>query len=299
MNKSSTALGFVGVGVMGEFMCANLVRGDKGQVHVYDLQSEPVQRLQDMGAIAASSLAQLAQNTDIVFLSLPSINQVEAVCLGGDGLFSNDTHRIKYVVDMSTSDVARTRQLAQALQQKGVTLIDAPVARMREAAKNGTLLITVGAEPDTFKMVKPYLDTMGSDVVHCGQIGCGQVVKIMNNMIVFMTVQALAEALVIGKHAGMDPALMFDALTKGSADSFVLRNPGLKALSRNTFPEKTFPTEYAIKDIRLALTLAEDGKVDAKAARLTHSLLEQTRDAGFAKEYYPVMVKLIEQGYRQ
>ena len=297
MKESSNVLGFIGVGVMGEFMCANLIRSGKGKVHVYDVQPEPVGRLEEIGAIAAGSLKQLAQDTDIVFLSLPSISQVEEVCLGDGGLFSQGNSRIKFVVDMSTSDVARTRELALALQKQGVTLIDAPVARMREAARNGTLLITVGAEPDTFEMIKPYLETMGSDIVLCGQTGCGQVVKIMNNMIVFMTVQALAESLVIGKRAGVDPALMFDALTKGSADSFVLRNPGLKALSKDTFPEKTFPTEYAIKDIRLALTLAEDGKVDAKAAKLTHSLLEQTRDAGFVKEYYPVMVKLIEKGY--
>lgn len=297
MKESSKVLGFIGVGVMGEFMCANLVRSGKGKVHVYDVQPEPVGRLAQMGAVACESLKQLAQDTDIVFLSLPSISQVEEVCLGDGGLFSEGKGRIKFVVDMSTSDVARTRELALALQKQGVTLIDAPVARMREAAKNGTLLITVGAEPNTFEMIKPYLETMGSDIVLCGQTGCGQVVKIMNNMIVFMTVQALAESLVIGKRAGVDPALMFDALTKGSADSFVLRNPGLKALSKDTFPEKTFPTEYAIKDIRLALTLAEDGKVDAKAAKLTHSLLEQTRDAGFVKEYYPVMVKLIEKGY--
>jgi len=297
MKESSNVLGFIGVGVMGEFMCANLIRSDKGKVHVYDVQPEPVGRLEEMGAIAAGSLKQLAQDTDIVFLSLPSISQVQEVCLGDGGLFSEGNSRIKFVVDMSTSDVARTRELALALQKQGVTLIDAPVARMREAARDGTLLITVGAEPDTFEMIKPYLETMGSDIVLCGQTGCGQVVKIMNNMIVFMTVQALAESLVIGKRAGVDPALMFDALTKGSADSFVLRNPGLKALSKDTFPEKTFPTEYAIKDIRLALTLAEDGKVDAKAAKLTHSLLEQTRDAGFVKEYYPVMVKLIEKGY--
>ena len=297
MKESSNVLGFIGVGVMGEFMCANLIRSGKGKVHVYDVQPEPVGRLQEMGAIAAGSLKQLAQDTDIVFLSLPSISQVQEVCLGDGGLFTEGNSRIKFVVDMSTSDVTRTRELALTLKKQGVTLIDAPVARMREAARDGTLLITVGAAPDTFEMIKPYLETMGSDIVLCGQTGCGQVVKIMNNMIVFMTVQALAESLVIGKRAGVDPSLMFDALTKGSADSFVLRNPGLKALSKDTFPEKTFPTEYAIKDIRLALTLAEDGKVDAKAAKLTHSLLEQTRDAGFVKEYYPVMVKLIEKGY--
>jgi 3-hydroxyisobutyrate dehydrogenase-like beta-hydroxyacid dehydrogenase len=199
---------------------------------------------------------------------------------------------------MSTSDVTRTRKLAERLREREIVLIDAPVARMRQAAKDGTLMITVGSTPAHFQEIMPYLSCMGTDVIHCGGIGNGQVVKIMNNMVVFMTVHALAEAITIGRSAGVDGTLLFNALSKGSADSFVLRNPGQKALAPDNFPEKAFPTEYAIKDIMLALELAKEGKVDARAAKLTHSLLEQTRSAGFVKEYYPIMVRLIEKGYK-
>lgn len=298
MNNQDINLGFIGLGVMGEHMCANLILKSGRKVNIYDIQPEPIARLKELGGIPGDSLSELASTSDFIFLSLPSIAQVEEVCVGENGILSATDRRVKYIVDMSTSDVTRTRQLAEKLAAKGIILIDAPVARMREAAKNGTLLITVGSNEENFNLVNPYLSCMGSDIVHCGDIGCGQVVKIMNNMIVFMTVHALAEALVIGKRAGVDGELMFNALTKGSADSFVLHNPGLKALARNSFPEKTFPTEYAIKDIKLALELARQGDVDVKAAKLTHSLLEQTKEAGYVKEYYPIMVKLIEEGYQ-
>ncbi len=297
MNNADTPLGFIGLGVMGESMASNLVRKSGCRVHINDLHAESVQRVAGAGGLACGSIAEVAQAAEIVFLSLPSIVQVEQVCLGPNGLVEAGG-KVRVVVDMSTSDVARTRQLALRLRGHGITLIDAPVARMRQAAKDGTLMITVGGTDEEFRSVEPYLRCMGTDIIHCGATGNGQVVKIMNNMVVFMTVHALAEAITIGRAAGVDGTLLLDALSKGSADSFALRNPGQKALAPDTFPEKAFPTEYAIKDILLALELARQGEVDARAARLTHSLLEQTRGAGFVKEYYPVMVKLIEKGYQ-
>lgn len=296
MSETTTTLGFIGLGVMGEPMCANLVRKSGHPVYVADLSPEPVRRIAELGGQACASIVEVAQTAEIVFLSLPSIVQVEQVCMGPGGLVEAGG-RVRIVVDMSTSDVTRTRLLAEQLRNHGILLIDAPVARMREAAKLGTLMITVGATQEDFDLVLPYLSCMGTDVLLCGGVGNGQVVKIMNNMVVFMTVHALAEAITIGRSAGVDGKLLLDALSKGSADSFVLRNPGQKALAADTFPEKAFPTEYAIKDILLALELASQGEVDARAAKLTHSLLEQTRAAGYVKEYYPVMVKLIERGY--
>jgi 3-hydroxyisobutyrate dehydrogenase-like beta-hydroxyacid dehydrogenase len=293
MTQDKTTLGFIGLGVMGEPMCANLVRKSGHTVHVTDLSPEPVARIAELGAIGCGAIADVARAADVVFLSLPSIAQVEQVCLGAGGIVEA-AGKVRVVVDMSTSDVARTRVLADQLAGHGITLIDAPVARMREAAKQGTLMITVGGTEADFARVSPYLHCMGTDVLHCGGTGNGQVVKIMNNMIVFMTVNALAEAITIGRAAGVDGTLLFDALSKGSADSFVLRNPGQKSLATNTFPEKAFPTEYAIKDILLALELARQGNVNAEAARHTHAMLEKTRAAGFVKEYYPIMVKLIE-----
>jgi 3-hydroxyisobutyrate dehydrogenase-like beta-hydroxyacid dehydrogenase len=134
---------------------------------------------------------------------------------------------------------------------------------------------------------------MGSDVVHCGPVGNGQLVKLLNNMVLFMTAQALAEALVIGARAGVDGAQLFGALSRGSADSFALRNHGMKAMAPGSFPEKAFPTDYALKDIRLALELAQQCGVEARGARLTADLLQETSAAGFGAEYWPVLVKLI------
>lgn len=291
--KTIERLGFVGLGVMGEAMCANLVRKAGLPVTGTDRNREPVDRLSAIGLLPAGSVAEVARASDVIFLSLPSGVQVEEVCFGPGGIAETDG-RVHTVVDMSTSPVKLTRELAERLAERGITLLDAPVARMRQAAKDGTLSIMVGGAAEDFAAVRPFLATMGTDITHCGGIGTGQVVKILNNMVVFMTVHALAEALAIGRAAGVDGALLFDVFSKGSADSFALRTPGQKALVPDTFPEQTFPTDYAIKDIRLALELAEQGGIDAKAARLTSCLLDETSKAGFGRAYYPSMIRLIQ-----
>lgn len=284
------SIGFIGLGVMGEPMCANLVRRSARVVRVYDVAAEPVARLSALGAVAAPSVEVVGEGADFVFLSLPSIVQVEAVC---DSLLLASP-RPHCIVDMSTSDVARTRLLAQRLADAGIQYIDAPVARTAEAAVKGTLFITVGATPELYAMVQPLLLDMGSDVLHCGPTGCGQIVKILNNIMVFMTVNALSEVITIGRRAGMDGRALFEALSQGSADSFALRNHGMKSLVPDVYPEKIFPVEYAIKDAGLALALAQQAGVDAQAARHTYDLLVQTRDAGFAKSYHPAMVRVVD-----
>ncbi len=288
--QNDPSLGFVGLGVMGEPMCANLVRKSNRTVHVFDLSAEPLERLQQLGAVPAVSIEALGAQAHTVFLSLPSIQQVEEVC---ERLLIVPKKPAR-IVDMSTSDVARTRVLAKKLAAVGIDFTDAPVARMREAAKQGTLLITVGGSDASFIEVQPLLACMGSDVVHAGDVGNGQVVKILNNLIVFTTVNLLAEVLTIGRRAGIDGERLFSALSLGSGDSFVLRNPGMKSLVADSFPEKTFPTDYAIKDINLALTLAKQGGFEPVIALHTHDLLCQTREAGFALNYYPALITLLD-----
>lgn len=278
-------------------MCSNLVRKSNRPVYAYDLCSAPVQRIAAEGGVACDSVIEIAQNAEIVFLSLPSIVQVEQICMGPNGLVEAKG-KVRFIIDTSTSDVARTRELAKRLKEHDIVLIDAPVARMRKGAVEGTLLFMVGGEPDDYREIEPYFLCMGTDIAPCGGIGNGQVVKILNNMVMIMTVHALAEAITIGRNAGVDGSLLFNAFGLGSANSFVLNNQGRTALVPDKFPEGIFPTDYAIKDIELALELARNGEINAHAAALTHSLLEQTRDAGFATDYYPIMVKLIEQGYK-
>ena len=283
-------IGFVGLGVMGEPMCANLVRKAGLPVHVFDMAKEPVERLAALGAIAQPSVAAVGAATDIVLLSLPSIVQVEAVCEE----LAKANPAPKLIVDMSTSDVARTRALAARLAEAGIEYVDAPVARTAQAALQGTLFITVGSTPGQFALLQPYLSHMGSDVLHCGGTGCGQIVKILNNIMVFMTVSALSEVLTIGRRAGMDGKELFDALSKGSADSFALRNHGMKSLVPDSFPEKVFPVEYAIKDASLALALAEQVGFEPHIATYAHDLLCRTKAAGIVRNYHPALIQLVD-----
>lgn len=292
------SLGFVGLGVMGAPMCTNLAVKSGLPVAGFDNVPEALARVPGAAFHACRSLTEVADHAEVIFLSLPAVKQVAEVCRGSGGFFSHavgKSGRLKILVDMSTSAVRDTRELAAEAAQHGITWLDAPVARLREAARLGTLSIMVGGPKDAYDAVLPYLKCMGSDITHCGDVGAGQTVKILNNMIVFMTAHALAEAMLIGREAGVDPKLLFETMALGSSDSFVLRNQGLKALVSGHFPLQAFPTEYAIKDISLALELARDGGVVAEQASRTHALLEQTRDAGYAKEYYPIMIKLLEE----
>ncbi|MFM0037619.1 NAD(P)-dependent oxidoreductase [Paraburkholderia strydomiana] len=283
-------IGFIGLGVMGGPMCTNLARKSGQPVHVFDMSKEAVAKLVDAGATAEDSIASLARNVDVVFLSLPSIDQVETVC--AELRRASDTLRL--IVDMSTSDVSRTKALAQSLAKDGIAYADAPVARTAEAAVKGTLLITVGGSEALFASIRPLLECMGSDILHCGDVGAGQMVKILNNMMVFMTVNALSEIITIGRRAGLDGQVLFDLLSKGSADSFVLRNHGMKSLAADTFPEKVFPLLYAIKDAGLALTLAEQGDFKPHIAKYTYDLLCEARDAGFGQNYHPAIVQIVD-----
>jgi len=291
--KPIESLGFIGLGVMGAAMCANLVATSGRPVFGFDTRSEPVQRLAQNGLKPCASIADVARAADVVFLSLPSGAEVEHVCCGKSGI-SESAGRTHTIVDMSTSPPKLMGELSARLASHGITFMDAPVAGMRQRARDGTLSIMVGGPREAFDAIKPCLATMGTDVTHCGEVGRGQMVKILNNMVVFMTVNALAEAITIGRRAGLDAQLLFETMSKGSSDSAALRTPGLKHLVPGHFPEDAFPTDYALKDIRLALDLAQECGVNAEAARHTGELLAATSRAGYGRNYYPAMVKLIE-----
>jgi 3-hydroxyisobutyrate dehydrogenase-like beta-hydroxyacid dehydrogenase len=278
---------------MGEPMCANLVRTSGLPVFGADRRPEPVTRLSAAGLNACGSIGEVAAAADLVFLSLPSSSEVEEVCFGAGGLVAR-RGRVHTIVDMSTSAVKLTRDLGGRLAERGIAFADAPVARTRQAARDGTLSIMVGAPPDLFAAIRPLLARMGSEITHCGEVGAGQVVKILNNMVLMMTVEALSEALVTAREAGVDGKLLLEVMSKGSADSFALRNHGLKAMVPGIYPEDAFPTDYAIKDMRLALALAADGGLTLRAAPLTAALLEETSRAGYGRNYWPVLMKLIE-----
>jgi 3-hydroxyisobutyrate dehydrogenase-like beta-hydroxyacid dehydrogenase len=290
------SVGFVGLGVMGEAMCRNLIRKSGLPVTVYDVVEAPVERLSNDGAAAAAAASGVAG--DVVFLSLPGDSQLDAVLTGEAGVLPAMVELVRQgrrptIVDLGTSSVGITRRLASVAVEGGVAYCDAPVARTRQAAIDGTLAVMVGGDEEQVDRLRPLLLCFATDITHCGPVGNGQIVKQLNNLVLFHNVLAIAEAHAIGTRAGMDGARLFDALSKGSADSFALRNHGMKAILRDDYPLNAFSTEYALKDLGYALDLATSAGVTARGAEVTRRVMEETRDAGWAKEYFPVLRRTI------
>jgi 3-hydroxyisobutyrate dehydrogenase len=279
-------LGFIGLGVMGEPMCGHLARRTGLPVLAHDLRPEPLSRL----PVTAASPEEIARRCDLILLSLPDGKAVAAV------IDTLEPHLSvgQCVVDTSTSSVAMTRDIGARLTLRGIGYADAPVARTREAAARGELSIMVGASDAVFAHIKPILDTMGTDVTHCGPIGCGQVVKILNNMLVFQHTAALAEAIAIGRRNGVPPDVLLPTVAKGSGDSFVLRSHGMKSMLPRDFPERAFSTRYAIKDLSYALEMAAASGLPVPGAELTMQRLKASEAAGNGEKYHPAMLTIID-----
>lgn len=294
MPDSVPVIGFIGLGAMGGPMCRNMALKHTGRVVAFDTQPAGFEVLEGTPAERAGSVQQVAEAADIVFLSLPGNVQVEQVCLGAIGLAS--AQRPPWVVvDLSTTSVNMARSIAQRLAGGSIDFVDAPVARTREAAQRGELSIMVGTSAERFSQIAPLLAYIGTDVTHCGEVGCGQVVKLINNALVFENTLALAEMMVIGERAGVSAETLLDAVSKGSGDSFALRNHGRKALLPRAFPEKAFPPEYALKDLGYVLELAGDVGVNARVVQLARSYYGTSAMSGGSGRYYPVVVEVVEQ----
>jgi 3-hydroxyisobutyrate dehydrogenase-like beta-hydroxyacid dehydrogenase len=280
---------------MGEAMCRNLARKSGARVIAYDTRPAPLEALAADGVERAPSPADVGARAEVIFLCLPGEREVRAVCLDERGLAAG-ARRGQTVVDMSTAPVALARELERAFAARGAAFADAPVARTAQAARDGTLSIMVGGDGAVFERVRAYLACMGAEITHCGPAGAGQAVKLMNNMVVAQTVVALAEAIAVARASGaVDPKVLFETLTKGSADSFVLRNHGLKSLVPDHHPtEGAFPTSYIIKDLSYALGLAESAGLTLEQAATTRRLMERTAAAGYTRSYYTAVVRIIE-----
>ena len=277
-------IGFIGLGVMGEPMCRNLAAKCGEPILGYDVNPVPLTRLR---IEAAKSVQEIAERCDTVFLSLPGVEEVRAVC-AALSLRSGSC-----IVDLSTTTVALARDLHAGCAAHGVDFADAPVARTRAAAESGTLAVMVGASEKVFTRIRPLLAHIGTDITHCGGPGAGQATKLINNMVLFQNVVALAEAVTLARKAGLSPQRILETLATGSADSFALRNHGMKALLRDDFPERAYSVEYALKDLGYALDLAKETALELGGAQNARAALELAKSAGHGGKYFPVLVKTL------
>jgi 3-hydroxyisobutyrate dehydrogenase len=286
-------IGFIGLGAMGLPMAQNLLA--KGyKLTVYDIVKERVEEVTKRGAKAATSSKEVAEVSDTIITMLPSSPNVREAILGKDGVIAG-IKKGSILLDMSTIDPVTTREVAKILSDRGAKMLDAPVARGVAAAKAGTLAIYVGGEKEVYEKCKDILSAMGTDVLYVGGSGAGEIVKIVNNLMVATTVCSWAEALVLGVKAGVEPDVLFKALSTGSANSFVLQNHVKTSMLKGSFEKHVFPVDYMIKDLNLALVTGAEYHVPLHFGALACQAYETARAAGYSERYHPVVIKPLEE----
>ena len=286
-------VGFIGLGAMGKPMAENLLK--RGfPLTVFDLRSEPVEALVALGAKRASSSRELAARADVVVSMLVSNPHVEAALLGREGVIEA-IRAGAVVIDMSTIAPTTTRKVGLELAKKGVEMLDAPVARGVKAATDGTLAIFVGGKPEVFEAHRAILEAMGTDVQYVGSLGCGEVVKLVNQLVLAVNVATLAEGLVLGVKGGVDPDVLLEVLGKGSANSFALQNHYKNFAMKGNFGEGIFSVDYILKDLGLVMGTGKELGIPLLLTSLATQLYEFARASGTNKNYFPVVVRLLEQ----
>jgi 3-hydroxyisobutyrate dehydrogenase-like beta-hydroxyacid dehydrogenase len=285
-------IGFIGLGAMGLPMARNILKCGYS-VTVYDIVADKIKEAVAAGANPAASCRAVAEQSEIVISIVPAAEHVKAAILGQDGVIEGIAPG-STVIDMSTIDPATASELALALANKRVDLLAAPVVRGVKGAISGTLSIYVGGDFAVFERCKPLLSTMGTDIEYCGGVGTGNIVKLVNNMIVGITVCALSEAMVLGVRGGVGPDVLFSSLSKGSANSFVLQNHVKNHVLTGDFSEGIFSIDYEMKDLGLALSTADQFHVPHQFCALAYQTYQQARALGLSKQYYPAVIEVFE-----
>lgn len=243
-------VGFIGLGIMGRPMAAHLQTGGH-ELFVVKHRSPTPQELLDGGAQLCASSKELAEKSDVIIIMVPDTPQVHQVLFAKDGV-AEGLSKGKVVVDMSSISPIETKDFAARINRLGCEYLDAPVSGGEVGAKNAALTIMVGGSETAFKKVKPLFELMGKNITLVGGNGDGQTCKVANQIIVALTIEAVAEALLFASKAGADPSKVRQALMGGFASSKVLEVHGERMIKRTFNPG--FRIELHQKDLSLALT---------------------------------------------
>jgi 3-hydroxyisobutyrate dehydrogenase-like beta-hydroxyacid dehydrogenase len=285
-------IGFVGVGDMGGPMCRNVIKNSGHEVTVFDLNPEAVEQCVAVGGKAATSLASLAADSDIIMTSLPMPKDVEAVALGAGGIAENAKAGTLYF-DLSTNSPLVVRRIAEALEPKGIKMLDAPVSGGVIGAEKGTIAIMVGGDKALFDDHLPIFESFGQNIIHTGEIGSGCVAKIVNNMVAFCNFAAGAEGLMLGAKAGIDPEILNQVIRNSSGNSMGFRAVAKKTLAGDW--SASFTVDLAYKDMHLALELADEIGVPLSLSPQVHNLMRMARGMGYGDNDAVAIMRVYEE----
>jgi 3-hydroxyisobutyrate dehydrogenase len=283
-------IGFIGLGLMGSGMSMNILKAGF-PLTVWNRTESKMKPLIEAGAKGASSPKKVAEESDVIISIVTDSSDVEEVILGQNGVI----HGAKsgtIVIDMSTISPSVTKSISGKLGKKDVKMLDAPVSGGAIGARDGTLSIMVGGEDNTFKDALPVFEAMGKTITHVGGNGMGQTVKLVNQILVGMTILGVAEALMFAKKSGADLEKCHQAVAGGAAGSWQLTNNGARLLKGDHEPG--FKIKDYLKDLRLIMEAAADANMPLIGTSVVHQMFRSLEAEGLTDKGTQAVVKAIE-----
>ncbi len=284
------AVGFLGMGIMGRGMAANLLRTGHELV-IWNRTPSRTQSLVDIGAEAADSPAEVGRRCPVVMVCVSDTPDVREVALGAGGLIEGLSAG-SLVVDHSTISPQATREFADAVGKVGASWIDAPVSGGSEGAERGTLSIMVGGAVADFERARPLMEAFGTTITHVGGVGDGQTVKLVNQILVVGNQMAVSEAMLFAKAAGLDLSKTLDAVKGGAAASWMLSNRGPQMIAGDWSPGFTIDLQQ--KDLRLVLESADQMGIPALSTALVFNLYRSLQARGLGGDGNHALIKALE-----
>lgn len=287
---SDQKIGFIGLGIMGRGMTHNLLKAGF-EVCVWNRTASRMDEFVEAGATAGDNPADVAAKTDIIITCVSDTPDVEAVVLGKDGVF----HGAKpgaLVIDMSTISPHVTQEIAAKLKEKDVHMLDAPISGGSEGAAKGTLSIMIGGDAEQVQRAMPCFEAMGKTITHVGDQGAGQTVKLVNQILVVITMLAVSEALIFAEAGGLDLKKTLDAVSGGAAGSWMLSNRGSQAIVRDWRPGFTIDLQQ--KDLRLVLEAADQMGIPVLGTSMVFNMYRTLQNMGLGGDGNHALIKALE-----
>ncbi len=286
-------VGFIGLGAMGKPMAINILRGGYSLIVNPHVNEKVVQELVALGAGRAATPKELAGQVDVLITMLPNGPIVEEVLLGEQGFFAGAKPG-STVIDMSSVAPGFSRKMAEIASQRQLNYLDAPVSGGVKGATEGALTIMVGGAPETVNRFRPLLEVIGKKIYHVGDVGAGDAVKLVNNLLLAVNMAAAAEGFVLGTKLGLNPQTLFDVIRASSGDSYALAAKMPNFIFKGNFaPGFTVDLQY--KDLELAIQTAKELKVPMLLTSTVQQIFEQARAAGLGREDICAVIKPLEE----
>ncbi len=289
--KNDLKLGVIGVGIMGSAIARKLLSAGYSPT-VYDIRPAPMKKLIKLGVTASESPCEVAKKTDIIFIAVPDSPDVEEVMLGKSGVIEGAREGLTVIVTSNISPLV-IQQVAEKARNKGVRMLDAGLTGGEKGAREGTLAIFVGGKETLFKECLPILKILGDKLFYIGPTGCGLTLKMVNNLMAYINLQALCEGLILGMKSGLEPEKMIEALNAGSFNSNVMNGFSERILQRR-FKPPSAKLSNAHKTLRIILDMASQADLPLPAGSTVYQLMTSMKATGKGNLDMSALITVLE-----